>query len=110
MTAPHACTACMHRMHAKSGNIWADACRLTRPIQARKDERQAAGPRPPQGAAYDPAVIIPVLAHRADRSASKFLKKELSLPKSEASPKHLAGLTSGLSRLTTKMRSAASMR
>ena len=60
--------------------------------------------KPPQGAAYDPAIIIPVLAHRADRSASKFLKKELAMPKSDSSPKNLAGLTSGFSRLTTKMR------
>jgi hypothetical protein len=76
-------------------------------MQAKQDERQAAGgaSRPVPGAAYDPGVIIPVLAHRADRSASKFLKKELSMPKSEPSPKNLAGLTSGLSRLTTKMRS-----
>ena len=48
-----------------------------------------------------------MLAHRADRSASKFLKKELNLPKSaDASPKPLAGLTSGFNRLTSKMRNA----
>ena len=79
--------------------------------QAKQDERLALAernraPRPPQGAAYDQGVIIAVLAHRADRSASKFLKKELNLPKTEASPKSLAGLTSGFTRLTSKMRNA----
>lgn len=51
-------------------------------------------------------MIVSVLAHRADRAASKFLKKELSLPKSDGSPTSLSGFTSGFSRLTNKMRNA----
>ena len=35
----------------------------------------------PLGPANNPQTIIAILAHRADRSASKFLKKELSMPK-----------------------------
>ena len=45
----------------------------------------------PLGPANNPQTIIAILAHRADRSASKFLKKELSMPKTaEDSPKSMA--------------------
>lgn len=80
--------------------------------QAKAQERSENGGRPSrqpslQGPAYDVSTIVCVLGHRADRAASKFLKKELSLPKlAEKSPASISGLTSGLSRLTTKMRSA----
>lgn len=35
----------------------------------------------PQNLASDQNILKKVLAHRADRNASKFLKKELALPK-----------------------------
>ncbi|CAK0780416.1 hypothetical protein CVIRNUC_005046 [Coccomyxa viridis] len=45
----------------------------------------------PLGPANNPQTIVAILAHRADRSASKFLKKELSMPKTaEDSPKSMA--------------------
>lgn len=76
-------------------------------LQARVQEKENGHARRPSalnGPAYDANMIVSVLAHRADRTASKFLKKELSLPKSDSSPTSLSGLTSGFSRLTTKMR------
>lgn len=78
-------------------------------VKAQEKENGPLAPRrlgAQSGPAHDSGVIVSVLAHRADRSASKFLKKELSLPKSDSSPSSLAGFTSGFSRLTTKMRIA----
>jgi hypothetical protein len=82
-------------------------------LQARAQERLegasgAAAKRPAlAGPAYDTGMIVSVLAHRADRAASKFLKKELSLPKAaDKSPASISGLASGLNRLTFKMRNA----
>ncbi|CAL8468909.1 g8450 [Coccomyxa elongata] len=71
-----------------------------------KENGTARRPAALSGPAYDANIIVSVLAHRADRTASKFLKKELSLPKTDTSPNGLAGFTSGFSRLTTKMRNA----
>lgn len=71
-----------------------------------KENGTARRPAALNGPAYDANIIVSVLAHRADRTASKFLKKELSLPKTDTSPNGLSGFTSGFSRLTTKMRNA----
>ena len=47
----------------------------------------------PLGLANNPQTIVAILAHRADRSASKFLKKELSIPKTvDDSPRSVASL------------------
>lgn len=52
---------------------------------AKEEEKKAlkAGRSPTQHTSlvYDPDILQRVLAHRADRNASKFLKKELRLPK-----------------------------
>lgn len=52
---------------------------------AKEEEKKAqkAGRSPTQHSnlVYDPDILQRVLAHRADRNASKFLKKELRLPK-----------------------------
>ncbi|EIE26922.1 DUF810-domain-containing protein [Coccomyxa subellipsoidea C-169] len=82
---------------------------ITNYKQARAQEKGNGHARRPSalnGPAYDAGMIVSVLAHRADRAASKFLKKELSLPKSDGSPTNLSGFTSGFSRLTNKMRNA----
>ncbi|KAL3161403.1 hypothetical protein ABBQ32_010293 [Trebouxia sp. C0010 RCD-2024] len=52
---------------------------------AKEEEKRAAkagrSPTQPTSLVYDPDILQRVLAHRADRNASKFLKKELRLPK-----------------------------
>ena len=62
----------------------------------------------PLGPANNPQTIIAILAHRADRSASKFLKKELSMPKTaEDSPKSMASFGTAaisFSRFRAKMK------
>jgi len=61
----------------------------------------------PLGPANSPQTIVAILAHRADRSASKFLKKELSMPKTvEDSPKSMASFGTaaiGFSRFKSKI-------
>lgn len=61
----------------------------------------------PLGPANNPQTIVAILAHRADRSASKFLKKELSMPKTvEDSPKSMASFGTaaiGFSRFKSKI-------
>ncbi len=55
---------------------------------------------------YDADVLQHVLAHRADRAASKFLKKEFRMPKKAGagSTGFANGLSSGLSKWRTKLK------
>jgi DNA-binding transcriptional MerR regulator len=62
--------------------------------EAKEEEKAAAkaGRAPsPKALVLDPDVLQRVLAHRADRTASKFLKKELRLPKKLGSASSLTG-------------------